>query len=230
MGWKQYFRKTFEEEWNNAQNWGDLAPYKVTVGTEEYYAVGYAGVPAGWKLSPKVQHPQGVKTRITVRYIFWVNANATGSASIAIIFYKNEETSKDPNGYDIHGATHTLSTPPTSNFAEKHELVMEYDGANKITWKADGIKLGETTLELPLADFKVGVATEEASGGDVGILIYEVVAEYYDIWEDWINQIYGLMQWMIPLMIILMIVPMLVSIVRSPRKKEEERKVIVVPG
>jgi len=230
MGWKQYYRKTFEQEYENVQNWGDLSPIKLTIGTDVYYTVGYTGAPAGWKFSPKIQHPQGVKTRITVRYFFWVQQGAVGKASIGIVFYKNDETSKDPSGYDLHGASHSLSSAPSANFAEKHELVMEYDGGNKITYSVDGQKLGETTLELPLVNFKIAVATDQATNGDVGILIYEVVAEYYDQWEDWINQIYGIMQWMIPLMIVMMIVPMIVSALRPRKKTEEERKVIVVPG
>jgi len=230
MGWKQYYYKTFEEEYNNAQNWGDLTPFRLTIGTDVYYAVGYTGAPAGWKLSPKIQHPQGVKTRITVRYIFWVEANATGKAGIGIVFYKDGDTAKDPDGNDLHGASHSLATAPSANFAEKRELVMEYDGSNKITYYVDGQKLNEATLELPLVNFSVAVATDEANNGDVGILIYEVIAEYYDQWEDWINQIYGIMQWMMPLMIVIMMVPMLVSAFRPREKKEEERKIMVVPG
>jgi len=230
MGWKQYFRKTFEEEWSNGQFWGDLEPIMLTAGPDVYYTVGYVGAPAGWKLSPRIQHPQGVRTRISIRYFFWVQQGAVGKASIGIVFYKNGETSKDPSGHELHGVSHSLSTAPSANFAEKHEFVMEYDGGNKITWYVDDTKIDEATLELPLANFKVAVETEEANNGEVGILIYEVVAEYYDQWEDWINQIYGIMQWMIPAMFVIMLVVMVVSAFRSGKKKEEERKVIVVPG
>ena len=230
MGWKAFFRKTFEEEWENNRNWGDLAPYKVSIGDNEYYGVGYIGTISDWLLSPKIQHPQGVRTRIRIKYIFWVDANATGSATIAIIFYKNSETSRDPEGYDIHGVSNTLTAPSSTNFAQEKEFVIEYDGGNKIIISADGEKLGETTLELPLASFVVCMRTDQALDGNVGIIVYEVVAEYYDQWEDWINQIYGIMQWMIPVMFVIMLVVMVVSAFRSGKKEEEEGKVIVVPG
>jgi len=202
------------------------------VGWKQFYrkSVGYIGTAIGyWLLSPKIQNPQGVRTRIRIKYFFWVDANATGGADIAVVFYKNDETSKDPNGNDVHGAAHSISTPPESNLAEEHEFVMEYDGSNKITWSVDGEKLGETTLELPLSSFRVGIMVEYTVNGNAGIAIYEVVGEYYDQWEDWINQIYGIMQWMIPAMFVIMLVVMVVSALRG-KKQEEERKVIVVPG
>ena len=93
----------------------------------------------------------------------------------------------------------------------------------------DGEKLGETTLELPLSSFRVGIMVEYTVNGNAGIAIYEVVGEYYDQWEDWINQIYGIMQWMIPAMFVIMLVVMVVSALGG-KKQEEERKVIVVPG
>lgn len=224
MGWKTFFYKTFKEEYDQAKTWGDLIPYKLIVGTTEYYVVGYVGAPAGFKLSPKIQHPQGVKTRITVKYFFWVQQNATGSADIYIVFYKNGETSKDPSGADAHGARHTLSTPPTGNFAEQHSIVFEYDGYNTLTWSVDGKNLGNTTLEVPLTSFKLAITTSQASGGDVGILIYEVSGEYYDVWEDLINQMHSMMRWMIPIMFILMFVPLIISIFRGGKEEKEKKE------
>mgnify|MGYP000507011862 CR=1 FL=1 len=224
MGWKEFFHKTFESEWNEGKNWGGLYPVILNIGEEQYYCVGYASSePADWVFSPKIQIPQGVKVRITIRYFFWVVANAYGTASIGIMFYKDGESAKDVEGHNVFGASHTPKQVPTSNLAEKHVLVMEYDGTNKITWYADDKKLGEAILELPLVSFVVGVAVKEASGGDVGILIYEVVGEYYDMWEDWVNQLYGIMQWIVPIMFVIMFIPMIVSILRSPRKSKEER-------
>jgi len=168
MGWKEYYRKTFESEVQNAQNWGDLAPYQVTVSGTTYDTVGvYSGSPTGYKFSPDIQHPQGVRTRIRIKYIFFVDAGATGKATLGIVYYKDGDTAKDPNGYDLHGVSHSLSTAPSSNLAEIHEFIMEYDGGNKITWYVDGKKLNETTLELPLTKFKVALAVDSASGGNV---------------------------------------------------------------
>jgi len=216
VGWKEFYHKTFEEEYNNAKNWGDLEPIRLTLPSNEvYYTVGYAGAPAGWKFSPKIQHPQGVKTRIRVKYFFWVEANATGKASMGVVFFKDGDAARDPDGCDFHGVSHSINTAPSVSTAEKHEFVMEYDGSNKITYFDDGRKLDEATLELPLVSFKIAVTTNEANNGDVGILIYEVVAEYYDVWEDWVNQIYSVMQWMIPIMMVIMVVIMIVSVLKK---------------
>ena len=230
MGWKQFFKKTFEDECVNGTFWGDLAPHTLNIDSESYYTVGWVGSPIGWLFSPKVQHPQGVKTRIRIVYFFYADANTVGSASLGIVFYKDGDTAKDPDGHDLHGVSHSLDIGVANNFAERHEFVMEYDGTNKIAWYVDGNKIDETTIELPLVSFKVAVAVNEAINGEIGILVHEVVGEYYDQWEDWINSIVGMMQWILPLMLVMMFVPMLVSVFRTEGKKEEERKIIVVPG
>ena len=229
MGWKEFFRKTFRENVENAENWGDLVPIKLTIGDDIYYTVGCVS-PEGWKFSPKIQHPQGVRTRIRIDYFFWADANTVGDATLGIVYYKDGDKSKDPDGNDFHGITHSMDVGCSENYWERHEFIMEYDGYNKIAWYVDGEKMGETTLELPLASFAVAVMVSNVTGNQLGILVHEVVAEYYDQWEDWVNQIYGMMQWMIPAMFIIMLVVMIVSVFRSGKKKEEERKIIVVPG
>jgi len=227
VGWKQYFRKTFDEEVEAGTRWGDLEPYQVTHEGKTYNTVGFVGTSSQLLFSPKIQHPQGVRTRITIKYFFWVQQGATGRATLYIVFYKDAETSKNPDGHDLFGVEHSIGTAPETSTAFEHEFVMEYDGTNKIVWYVDGRKLGETTLEVPLVNFAVVLRIEEASGGTVGILIYEVAAEYYDVWEDWFNMIYSAVQWMVPIMMVVMIVPMIISIIRAPSKKEEERRVVV---
>ena len=232
MGWKQFFHKTFKENWDAGEPWGDLELYKITLDGQDYYCAGHASLtPTDWLYSPKVQHPQGVRTRITVRYIFWCSAGVTGKAGIGIIFFKDGDSCKDPDGYDIHGVSTIVLEPPAENLADTKEFVVEYDGTNKITLYSDGSKVADVILEVPLVSFKVAIKIEEASGGgDIGILIYEVIGEYYDQWEDLINQIYGIMQWMIPLMLVMMIIPAIVGIFKGKKKTEEEGKVIVIPG
>ena len=231
MGWKQFFHKTFKVNWDTGEPWGDLELYKITLDGQDYYCVGRASsTPTDWLYSPKIQHPQGVRTRITVRYIYWCGAGVTGKVAIGIVFYKDGDSCKNPEGYDIHGVSIAMLEPPAENIADTKEFAVEYDGTNKITLYSDGSKVGDVTLEVPLVSFKITIKIDEANGGDIGILIYEVIGEYYDQWEDWINQIYGIMQWMIPLMIVMMIVPMIVSALRTRKKPEEERKVIVIPG
>lgn len=231
MGWKTFFHKTFEQEFSENKNWGDFAPLVLWVGDKTYYCVGFHNAASDWKYSPKIGHPQGVKTRIRIKYFVWISADSYGKTSIGIVYYKDGETAKDPQGYDIHGVAYEYDTPASENISEEKELVFEYDGANKITIYHNGEKFGEVTLEIPLTSFAIAIKVDEAYGNqDVGILIYEVSGEYYDQWEDIVNMIYGVMQWMMPLMIVLMIIPLIVSALRPSKKKEEERKIIVVPG
>ena len=227
MGWKQFYRKTFESNWETGEYWGDFYPVELTVGDSVYYTVGYAAnSPSPVKQSPRIQVPQGVKLRITVKYFFYADANTTGTASIGIMFYKDGDTVKNPDGHDFFGVSHSLSTELDAAFAEEHEMVMEYDGTNKLSWVIDGSYSDETVVEVPLISFVVAVTIDEVGGSlmnNVGILIYEVTAEYYDQWEDWINQINSIIQWMIPLMFAMMFIPLLVRLFRGEGKKEEER-------
>jgi len=210
----------FKELFNKSEKWGDLNPYKLTVEGEEHFGSGYASSePSNWLLSPKIQHYTG-KTKITVKYYLWVEAGVTGKASIAIVFYKNEDTSKDESGYDVHGGTHIVSDPPNTNVAEPHEFVVEQEN-NKIIYYIDGVKLGEAVLQPPLTSFKLTIKIEETNYvGNIGIIITEVKAEYYDYMEDMINMILNVMNIMMWIMMAIMIIIIIIKAFRGKKKGE----------
>lgn len=214
MGWREFFRKTFEREVRENRSWGEMQPVKLVFDGEEHYTVGCMSSAPATRFSPRIQHPQGVRTRIVVRYFFFAQQGATGRGAIAVVFYKDGDTAKDPDGHDLHGAAHTLSAAPETNFAEPHEFVVECDGG-RIRYGVDGRTLSEVALEQPLASFAIVAMVEEASGGDVGILIREVVAEYYDFWEDVMGMLVGAVQWMVPVMLVIMVVVLVVSVLRG---------------
>jgi len=202
VGWKQFYRITssdFKSYYDRAQKWGGLEPYKVVIGPAEYYGVGLIRSPEEgqsiWALSPKTQHVPGAQTRITVKLIFYADAGTPLGCvgNIYIVFYTNGDTAKDPQGGDAFGVGLGLDTVPGYNVAVLHEFTVEQSN-NKIVLYLDGQKLGETTLSGVLQSFallvevvryRVASEAEPSVAQDAhGIVIYEVVGEYYDVWED----------------------------------------------
>jgi len=220
MGWKAYYKVDetyFKDLYEKAERWGNMDSYMFTVQGEEHYGAGKVGTnPTTWIQSPKIQHYTG-KTRIRIKYYLWANAGATGKASIGIVFYKNDESSKDELGYDLHGATHTISEAPSVNTGEPHEMVVEQEN-NRITWSVDGEKLGEATLEAPLTSFKLAVAIDEVSGDQIGIIITEVTAEYYDFIEDMVNQLMSVMNILVWVFLGVSIILMIVKAFKPTKK------------
>ncbi len=221
MGWKTFYsvdESYFRDLYNRAEKWGDLLPYKVTVSGEEHYGAGITGSePTSYLLSPKIQHPTGAKTRIKIKYYVWIGANATGKVELGIVFYDNGNTVKDVEGYDLHGVAHTASTPPSESIAEPHEFVLEQE-MNRIVYSVDGDKVGEAQLQGTLAGFKIATKIDEASNGEVGIIITSVTAEYYDVIEDWVNQMMSIMNIMMYVMIGVAVVALLIRAFK--REKE----------
>jgi len=222
MMWVTFFRKTFEKEVANSINWGDLAPQQVTVGDTVYNTVGYVGVPAGQKVAPKIEFPCGKKIRIKVGYFFYADANATGSVALYIVFYKNGDTARDPDGNDLHGVVHSLGSAQSSALYERHELLLEYDGVNKITWYLDGNQAGETTLEEPLVSFAVVLETKEATNGDIGILLYEVTADYW--YEELENMFYMILYMFLITIVVLTIMYTVKRTIQGAREETVEEQ------
>ena len=222
MGWKTFYSVSedyFRDLYDKAEKWGDLNPYKLTVQGEEHYGAGnVSNAPTSWILSPKIQHYIG-KTKITVKYYLWVESGVTGKASIGIVFYKNDQTSVDESGYDVHGGTHTVTSAPSANTAEPHELVIEQEN-NKIVYYIDGNKLGEANLQAPLTSFKIALKVDEANNGNIGIVVTSVTAEYYDYIEDMLASMMNVMNIMMWVMMAVMIIALLVKAFK-PKKKEE---------
>ena len=211
VGWKQFFRITsgdFKQYYDKAQKWGDLYPFEVTVGGTKLYGAGLAGLPAEGQavggFSPKIIHVPGARTRITVKFIFHVDANTPYgcAARLYVVFYTNGETAKDDYGNDAFGFEISLPYSPTTNVTEFHEFRVEQSG-NNIAWYVDGNKLDEAKLNGTLQSFsfyimlihykvasEAGQSTQTPVPGDAyGIVIYEITAEYYDWLEDVFNTI-----------------------------------------
>jgi hypothetical protein len=208
VGWKVFYKvsqEDFKRMYEQAQGWGDLTPYRVVVDGAEYYGAGLvSSLDVGqeaWGYSPKISHPVGVNTRITVKLIAYADAlEPIGSYShLYIVFYVNAETAKDPEGYEAFGFRIALDNPYDYAIAGLLEFRVEQSN-NKITLYVNNAKVGEAQLTGPLASFRLlvhnaryQVASGSASLDAHGIIIYEVVAEYYDMWEDLFNMITQIM-------------------------------------
>jgi hypothetical protein len=246
VGWKQFYKissSDFKSYYDKAQKWGDLYPVKIIIGTTEYYGAGIVGSPDPGQviggLSPKIAHVAGATTRITAKFIFYADANTPTSctASILIVFYTNGDTAKDQQGYDAHGCEVTLSSVPSTNIAELHEFKVEQSG-NKITWYADGQKLGEAVLNGVLQSFAFYVksvryyvmseAESNVARAEVqdahGIVIYEVTGEYYDQWEDVFNMMTQIMFITMFIMICIMIFTMMTRMFGSSKAQKKPRE------
>ncbi len=240
MGWKQFYKisqSEFKKMYQGSQPWGTLAPWRVTIQGVEYYGAGIIASPGAYQeiygLSPKISHPAGYNTRITVKFIFYADANEPleSASSIYIVFYVNSDTAKDESGYDAHGVDVWLINIPSTNIAELHEFKVEQSG-NKITWYGDGQKLGEATLSGTLQSFALYVVTyrylamgrsiaEPAQQDAHGIVIYEVIGEYYDKMEDIFNMITQVMMVMMFIMVGIMMARMIYRLIKPKSKGGE---------
>jgi len=209
MGWKTIYsitQKDFQNMYNAGQyNWGDHSIFSMTYSGQTIWGAGkwaQAGAPP--MLSPKLPHRPGTKTRITIKFFVIWEKGVSGSVSVGVVFYKDGDTCKDPNGNDLHGVKVTLYNPAPTDYGEFHTLVIEQEN-NNITKYADGQYLSSTSLEPPLNSLKVTAYPSDVyvSTTDVflGYLITDVTVEYYDIWEDIMNQITSMMNMMIWIMI-----------------------------
>ena len=209
MGWKTIYsitQKDFQNMYNAGQyNWGDHSIFSITYSGQTIWGAGkWAQSGAPPMLSPRIEHKPGFKTRITVKFFVIWERGVTGSVNVGVVFYKDGDTCKDPNGNDIHGASVTLSTPPSTDYGEFHTLVVEQEN-NTIKWSADSIQLGSTSLESPLTSLKIVAYPSNvyvpSTDVFIGYLITDVTVEYYDVWEDIMNQITSMMNMMIWIMI-----------------------------
>jgi len=230
MGWKQFYKisqENFKSMWERSEKWGDLIPVKATVDSTVYYGAGLITAPPPGRydhgFSPKIQHPAGFNTRITVKLFFYSDANepANSASNLHIVFYTDGDTAKDEQGYDAHGFSVLLRESPPSNIIVFYEFRVEQSG-NKIVWYVDGEKIGEATLTGALQSFKLLITnfqyTAYSSGlqsGSHGIVIYEVVGEYYDQLEDIFNMMTQIMFIMMFIVIGIMFVRMIFKPIRG---------------
>jgi hypothetical protein len=239
MGWKTYFtigQKEFRNNWIMYLKWGSLDPFKITVSGVEYYGAGIIASPLELESvhgeSPKIEHPVGAKTRITVKFIHHADAGepSLSASQLFICFYTNGDTAKDDQGKDLHGFHLVLYNPPSDNIDELRTFVVEQEN-NTITTYLDGQKLGTYKLNGELRYFTLfvvstryraesaGEASAEQSAQDAhGIVIYEIKAEVYDFLED----MFGMINQMIYLAIPLMVIPMVLNFI-APVSKSKKR-------
>ena len=235
MGWKTYYmigQKEFRDNWIMYRNWGSLEPFKITISGVDYYGAGIVASPGELQSvygeSPRIEHPAGVKTRITVKFIHHVDAGEPlqPSSQLFICFYTNGDTAKDYQGYDLHGFQLKLYSVPSQNIDELRTFVVEQEN-NTITYYIDGQKLGSAKLNGELKSFSLFVvstryrvesAGEASAENDAhGIVIYEVEAQLYDYLED----MFAMFSQIIYLAIPLMIIPMVLSAIVPKSKKKK---------
>jgi hypothetical protein len=247
MGWKTFFaigQKEFRNNWIMYRKWGSLDPYKINVSGVDYYGAGIIASPQELQSiygeSPKIEHPAGAKTRITVKFIHHADAGepSTAASQMFICFYTNGDTAKDDDGKDLHGFHIMLNSTPSQNIDELRTFVVEQEN-NTITTYLDGQKLGTYKLNGELRRFSLFVVSTRyrvESAGEAsaeqpsqasaeklaqdahGIVIYEVKAEVYDFLED----MFGMINQVIYLMVPLMIVPMVLNFI-VPKSKSKKR-------
>jgi hypothetical protein len=220
VGWKVFYKvdeSTFRDLYNKQQLWGDLVPMKITIAGVEHYGAGkYAGWPTPYLQSPKTKITYGAmtnKARVTVKAYLIADANSDGYVDVGFIAYKNDDTAKDEQGYNFHGASVHLSNATASLAVSELSMVCEINGSS-IHLVADGTDLGTYTLDAVPTSFTLAVAVRSASKGNVGVAIYEVVGEYYDWMEDVMAQLMQMFNIMMWVMIAVMIVSLIVSFFR----------------
>lgn len=223
MGWKTFYsvdESFFRDLYSRGEKWGDLSPEKVIIDSEEHYGAGVLAIePIRFQSSPKIQHAIG-KTRITIDFVFYCFSDSSGEADIGIVFYKDGDTAKDSQGADWHGYGFIMQSPPGSNYAEKHQMVIEQENG-RITIYVDGDKIGEWQLEQPLASFAVSIDIPQASGtaydSGIGIVVTGVKAEYYDWMEDVVKQMTTMMYIMMWVTMIVTMISLVVKVFRGKR-------------
>ena len=222
MGWKTLYsvdESFFRDLYSRGEKWGDLTPYNVYVDSEEHYGAGViTGEPVRFQESPRIQHAVG-KTRITIDFVFFCSADAHGEARIGIVFFKDGESAKDPQGADWHGVAYIIDSAPGSDIADKHQMVVEQENG-RVVIRVDGEKMMEFQLELPLSSFAVDIDIPEASGtlySGIGIVVTGVRAEYYDWMEDVVKQMTTMMYIMMWVTMIVTMISLVVKVFRGRR-------------
>jgi hypothetical protein len=209
MGWKTIYsitQKDFQNMYNAGQyNWGDHSIFSMTYSGQTIWGAGkWSQQSSPLMLSPRLPHKPGFKTRITIKFFAIWETDVTGEVDVGVIFFKDGDTCKTPEGKDYfygYGRVEATSHPDYGAF---HTVVVEQEN-NTITITIDGKDPLTRSLEPPLNTVVVATRFLDvvAPTPDVyiGYLITDVTIEYYDIWEDIMNQITSMMNMMIWIMI-----------------------------
>jgi hypothetical protein len=228
MGWKTFYKvdqSYFNTLYANAQLWGDLITYKLTWQGIDYYGAGYfSNTSVLYKFSPKINITwgsvffQAPKIRITTKVAYIADANSSGSVDYGIVFYKDGDTAKDTAGNDFHGIKNNLSNTSTTLAADFKVVVYEVEG-NTLKVYADGTQYGSYQLETPLTSFRLAISLQPTAGW-VGMIIYEVEAQYYDYMEDLMVNMMNMMNTMMWAFIALMVINMIISLFKRRGEKK----------
>jgi len=211
MSWAVFYKidsSTFKDLYTKGQTWGDLAIMKLTVGGTEIYGAGVYGAEATpVRLSPKVGISYGAplkKARITINALALADANSDGVVALSLWAWKNDELTVAPGQYGIFVSTVPLSNQNPYTLTRKVTMVVEIDG-NTVHVTLDGSDLGTYTLDAVPTSFSVGVIIQSVTAGSVGIVITEVIGEYYVPPSPPTNT-YSMVPWIVVIIIVILII------------------------
>ena len=211
MSWAVFYKidnSTFKDLYIKGQKWGDLAIIKLTVDSTEIYGAGVHGAEATYlQLSPKVEINYGAlfkKARITINALALADANSDGIVVLSFWTWKNDELTVAPGQYGIFVSTIPLSNQNPYTLTRKVTMVVEIDG-NTVHVTSNGSDLGTYTLDAIPTSFSVGVIIQKVTAGSVGIVITEVIGEYYVSPSPHTN-IYSIIPWIVVIIIVILII------------------------
>jgi len=211
MSWTVFYKidsSTFRDLYESGQTWGDIAIRKLTVDSIEIYGAGVYGAEATYvQLSPKIEINYGAlfkKARITINAIALADVNSDGVVNLSLWAWKNSELTVAPGQYGIFGSTIPLSNQNPYKLTKRVTMVIEIDG-NTVHVTFDGSDLGTYTLDAIPVSFSVGVIIQKVTAGSVGIVVTEVIGEYYAPSSPPTN-IYSIIQWIVIIIIVILII------------------------
>jgi hypothetical protein len=209
MGWKTIYsitQKDFQNMYNAGQyNWGDHSIFSITYSSQTIWGAGkYAQSSSPPMFSPKLPHKPGYKTRITIKFFAIWETNVTGEVDVGVVFFKDGDSCRDPNGNNYIYGLDRVEVTSHPDYGAFHTVVIEQEN-NTVTITIDGKDPRSTSFDPPLNTVTVVARFVDvvAPSTDVfiGYLITDVTVEYYDVWEDIMNQITSMMNMMIWIMI-----------------------------
>ena len=224
MGWKEFCRITssdFQAMYNAGQAWGQLYPYRWTVEGKDIYGAGLYSRETRMGESPKIRIAYQVFgskiARITVRYLIVADPNSSGDATIALIMKKDDEWSAP----SMPAVGIGISNPSTSYVASTSTLVWEINEKTLRIYDEKGNKIWDFTLSDYAQSFTVFIRIAPSAGW-IGLVVYEVVGEYYDQMEDIMNQVMNMMNIMMWVMLAVVIISAIISMFRGRKRGETE--------
>jgi len=225
MGWKRFYsvdESFFKSLYDRGASWGEMITIKMTISGVDHYGAGVlSSSSTPYLQSPKTKITYGMmvnKARIKIKLYTFADPYTEGYVELGFIGYKDNETCKDPEGYDFHGVSIHLNNTSGSISFDYFEMNIEIDGSS-IKLKIDDRDLGSYSLDSVPMSFTLGCRVAGVvSGNRVGVAVVEVVGDFYDMMEDIMNQMMSLMNIMMWVMIGIAVISVVVSLFR--RRKE----------